>query len=74
MNLFVLSYGEGKNILPVGIYAYQEENDGMLSSSRDICQLKWREFQELQAEKENQDAKKYIKCDILIYFYLSLNV
>lgn len=54
--------------------ASQEENDGMLPSSRDICQLKWREFQESQAEKENQDAKKYIKCDILIYFYLSLNV
>lgn len=35
MNLFVLSYGEGKNILPVGIYAYQEENDGIVT----LCKL-----------------------------------
>lgn len=34
MNLFVLSYGEGKNILPVGIYAYQEENDGIVILSK----------------------------------------
>ena len=42
------------------IIASQEENEQMLPSSRDICQLKWRELQELQAKKENQDAEKYI--------------
>lgn len=35
MNLFILSYGEGKDIFPVGIYTVQEENDGIVT----LCKL-----------------------------------